>query len=163
MSKRSSKSKRRSKALPALGVAGVSLSMASGACASTTEASANTPPTPQSQSHEIFLGEEEIYDVSLSTFYDAAPRPFVGSAGGRKMGRFLGAVKRCALGLMPMPQSTTPHCGEHPARRARCADNEIVAGLGAGVWSRDANRCYRFGAGITSPVLTTPPSTVRAS
>jgi hypothetical protein len=69
MSKRSSKSKRRSKALPALGFAGVSLSMASGACASTTGASANTPPTSQSQSHEIFLGDEEIFDSSLSTFF----------------------------------------------------------------------------------------------
>jgi hypothetical protein len=67
MSKRSSKRKRRSKALPALGFAGVSLSMASGACASTGEASANTSPT--AQSHEIFLGEEEISDVSLATFY----------------------------------------------------------------------------------------------
>jgi hypothetical protein len=62
---RSSKRKRRSKALPALGF-GVSLSMASGACASTSEASANTPPP--SQNHEIFLGEEEISDVSLATF-----------------------------------------------------------------------------------------------
>jgi hypothetical protein len=69
MSKRSSKSKRRSKVLPALGFAGVSFSMASGACASTTEASANTPPTSQSQSNEIFLADEEISDVSLSTFY----------------------------------------------------------------------------------------------
>jgi hypothetical protein len=70
MSKRSSKkSKRRSKALPALGFAGVSLSMASGACASTGEAMANTPPTSQSQNHEIFLGEEEIFDGSLSTFF----------------------------------------------------------------------------------------------
>jgi hypothetical protein len=69
MSKRSSKSKRRSKALPALGFAGVSFSMASGACASTTEASANTPPTLQSQNQEIFLGEEEIFDTSLSTFF----------------------------------------------------------------------------------------------
>ena len=69
MSKRSSKSKRRSKALPALGFAGVSLSMAGGACASISEAMANTPPTSQSQSHEIFLGEEEISDVSLATFY----------------------------------------------------------------------------------------------
>jgi hypothetical protein len=67
MSKRSSKTKRRGKALPALGFAGVSLSMASGACASTGEASANTSPT--AQSHEIFLGEEEIADVSLATFY----------------------------------------------------------------------------------------------
>ena len=67
MSKRSSKNKRRSKALPALGFAGVSLSMAAGACASTSEASANTPPT--SQPHELFLGEEEIFDTSVSTFY----------------------------------------------------------------------------------------------
>jgi hypothetical protein len=68
MSKRSSKkSKRRSKALPALGFAGVSLSMAGGACASTSEASANTPPTSQPQ--ELVLGEEEIFDTSLSTFY----------------------------------------------------------------------------------------------
>jgi hypothetical protein len=69
MSKRSSKSKRRSKALPALGFAGVSLSMAGGACASTSAAMANTPPTSQSQNHEIFVGDEEIFDASLSTFY----------------------------------------------------------------------------------------------
>ncbi len=68
MSKRSSiKSRRRSKALPALGFAGVSFSLASGACASTSEATANTPST--SQSHELLLGEEEIFDVSLGTFY----------------------------------------------------------------------------------------------
>jgi hypothetical protein len=67
MPKRSSKHKRRSKALPALGFAGVSLSMAGGACASTDEASANTPPP--SQGNELFLGEEELSDVSLATFY----------------------------------------------------------------------------------------------
>jgi hypothetical protein len=62
MPKRSSIGKRRSKALPALGFAGMSLSMASGACASTSEASANT--SRPSQKHELFLGEEEISDVS---------------------------------------------------------------------------------------------------
>jgi hypothetical protein len=68
MSKRPSKKRnRRSKALPALGFAGVSLSMAGGACASTDEASANTPPA--SQGNELFLGEEELSDVSLATFY----------------------------------------------------------------------------------------------
>ena len=67
MPKRCLKRKRRGKTLPALGFAGVSLSMASGACASSGEASANTPAT--SQSHEIFLAEEEISDVSLATFY----------------------------------------------------------------------------------------------
>jgi hypothetical protein len=68
MSKRSSKkSKRRTKTLPALGLAGVSFSLASGACASVGEASANTAPTAQTRN--IFLGEEEISDVSLATFY----------------------------------------------------------------------------------------------
>ena len=67
MPKRSCIGKRRSKALPALGFAGMSLSMASGACASTSEASANT--SPPSQKHEILLGEEEFSDVSLATFY----------------------------------------------------------------------------------------------
>jgi hypothetical protein len=78
MPKRSSIGKRRSKALPALGFAGMSLSMASGACASTSEASANT--SPPSREHEIFLGEEEISEVSLATFYffdkeNAGPPP----------------------------------------------------------------------------------------
>jgi len=66
MPKRSSIGKRRSKALSALGFAGISLSMASGACASTSEASKTSPP---SQRHELLLGEEEISDVSLATFY----------------------------------------------------------------------------------------------
>jgi hypothetical protein len=63
------KRRRRSKTLPALGFAGVSLSMASGACAPTGEAMANTPPTSQSQSQKLLLSEEEISDVSLATFY----------------------------------------------------------------------------------------------
>jgi hypothetical protein len=67
MSKRSSKkSKRRSKAVPALGITGLSLSLASGAIAST---GGTTTVGSTSQPHEIFLGEEEVFDTSLSTFY----------------------------------------------------------------------------------------------
>src|SRR5262249_52202563 len=67
MSKRSAKkSKRRSKALPALGVTGLSLSLASGATASTGE---TTTVGSITQPHEIFLGEEEVFDTSLSTFF----------------------------------------------------------------------------------------------
>ena len=65
MSKRAlKKGKRRSKAVPALGMAGLSLSLASGATASTGEA-----VDVLSTSHEIFLGEEEVFDTSLSTFF----------------------------------------------------------------------------------------------
>src|SRR5262249_7336403 len=67
MSKRpAKKSKRRSKALPALGVTGLSLSLASGATASTGE---TTTVGSTTQPHEIFLGEEEVFDTSLSTFF----------------------------------------------------------------------------------------------
>ena len=59
------KGRRRGKAVPALGMASLSLSLASGATASTGEAT----DTPTSQPHELFLGEEEVFDSSLSTFY----------------------------------------------------------------------------------------------
>src|SRR5215469_13084840 len=66
MSKRTlKKNKRRSKVVaPALGITGLSLSLASGATASTGEA-----VDVLSTSHEIFLGEEEVFDTSVSTFF----------------------------------------------------------------------------------------------
>jgi hypothetical protein len=67
--KQASKRNRRSKAVPVLGAAGLSLSLASGASASTGGMAADIPPQNPSPNHEIFLGEEEISDVSLSTFY----------------------------------------------------------------------------------------------
>jgi hypothetical protein len=66
--KQASKRNRRSKALPVLGIAGVSLAVAGGASAS-TGLSATDLPQNTSPRHDIFLGEEEISDVSLSTFY----------------------------------------------------------------------------------------------
>jgi hypothetical protein len=57
--KQASKRKSRACAVPLLGAAGLSLSLASGAPAATVGPAA----------HEITLGEEEISDVSLATFY----------------------------------------------------------------------------------------------
>jgi hypothetical protein len=54
---------------PVLGAAGLSLSLASGASASTSGAALDVPAQNTSPNREIFLGEEEISDVSLSTFY----------------------------------------------------------------------------------------------
>ena len=112
MLKRSRKTNRRSKALPALGFAGVSLSMASGACASTSEASANTPPPSQ---NKIFLGEEEISDVSLATFYvfdkeNAGPPPLsqklrLAAGGGAGCGCGCACTSGC---VQPQPQQS-PH------------------------------------------------------
>jgi hypothetical protein len=68
--KQASKGKRGSKAVPALGAAGlsVSLTLASGASIATT-ASVDTRTRSTGVSHEIALREEEIFDVSLATFY----------------------------------------------------------------------------------------------
>jgi len=70
--KQASKRTRGRKALPALGVAGiagVSFSLMGGASASTGGPATDIQSQNFSTPHEIFLGEEEISDVSLATFY----------------------------------------------------------------------------------------------
>jgi hypothetical protein len=68
--KRISTQRRQSKATPMLGVAGLSLALAGGASAVTAEPAADMPTVRHPPlNHEIFLGEEEITDVSLATFY----------------------------------------------------------------------------------------------
>jgi hypothetical protein len=67
--KHTSKRKRRSKAVPMVGIAGVSLAMAGGASAATAYPTANLPSQGIAPSHEITLGEEEFSDVSLATFF----------------------------------------------------------------------------------------------
>src|SRR5215475_11158048 len=108
--KRASKRKRRRIALPALGAAGASLIMASGASA--------TAPTAASLQETslrpvITLDEEEIADVSLGTFYvfDKENESQVGQGvrlaargcggcgrcGGCAVGRCGGCAGRCAV------------------------------------------------------------------
>ena len=69
--KQASKRKRRIKATPVLGVAGL-FSLAGGvgaASASTGAPAADVPLQKITPTHEIMLGEEEVSDVSLATFY----------------------------------------------------------------------------------------------
>jgi hypothetical protein len=66
--KQASKRKRRSKAVPVLGAAGL-LALASGAVAQAAGPAANLPTRTIEPSHELTLGEEEVFDVSLATFY----------------------------------------------------------------------------------------------
>ena len=63
--KQVSKRKRRNTALPVLGAAGISLAMAGGASATPPAANVPSPDTGP----RITLGEEEVSDVSLATFY----------------------------------------------------------------------------------------------
>lgn len=67
--KRPSKQKRVKAALPALGAAGLTFSMVGGASAAAVPGNDATPSTNYSPNHQITLGEEEIADVSLATFY----------------------------------------------------------------------------------------------
>jgi lambda family phage tail tape measure protein len=70
MSKRASKGKRRSKFAPVLGIAGVSLAMAGGgASASAVGPGADMASHNPAPRGVVTLGEEEISDVSLSTFF----------------------------------------------------------------------------------------------
>jgi hypothetical protein len=119
MPKRSSIGKRRSKALPALGFAGMSVLIAGGACASTSDASANT--SPPLQKHKVFLGEEEISDVSLTTFYvfdkeNAGPPPFFQklrlAVGG-------GAGCGCSFGCAYWPQPPQPPKATQPTQHRK--------------------------------------------
>jgi hypothetical protein len=68
MSQAKRTSKRLSKAIPMTGIAGVSLALAGGASAATAPA-INTPSQGLAPLHVFTLGEEELSDVSLSTFY----------------------------------------------------------------------------------------------
>jgi hypothetical protein len=65
--KQTAKRSRAKKALPVLGLAGVSVALAGGASASAP--TADTPSQNTTARQQIFLGEEELSDVSLATFY----------------------------------------------------------------------------------------------
>src|ERR1700685_1171646 len=66
--KQSSKKRVRA-ALPALGAAGLTFSMVGGASAAAVPANDATQTTNYTPNHQITLGEEQIADVSLATFY----------------------------------------------------------------------------------------------
>ena len=63
------KASQRSKALPMLGAAGLSLALASGVSAAANKAGAGTSARNTSVNREITLYEDELSDVSLATFH----------------------------------------------------------------------------------------------
>lgn len=67
--KQASKRKRVTKSVPVWGAAGLTFSLVGGASAAAVPTQ-DVPQTPNiAPGHEITLGEEEISDVSLATFY----------------------------------------------------------------------------------------------
>ena len=67
--KQASKKKRVTKAVPALGAAGLTFSLVGGASAAVAPAADESQTPNYAPNHQITLGEEEIADVSLGTFY----------------------------------------------------------------------------------------------
>lgn len=97
LTKQASKRKRRKEVVPALGVVGVSLSLAGGASAATAPA-ADVPSSNTAQIPEITLNEEEISDVSLGTFY-VFDKENTGSARqGEQVARGCGGCRGCGRG-----------------------------------------------------------------
>ena len=67
--KQASTRKRKRKAIPVLGAAGLSLSLAGGSAAAMTPPASEAPSQSAGICQNVTLAEEEISDVSLATFY----------------------------------------------------------------------------------------------
>src|SRR5262245_57675375 len=133
--KQASKRKRRTTALPVLGATGVSLTMAGGA-------SAAVAPTSNGPSQHalpvITLGEEEISDVSLATFFvyerDGA-RGLIGEKVAARCGGCRGcggcAARGCARGCAVARCAGVARCAV-----ARCAVGRCAVGVRCAVVRR---------------------------
>src|SRR5271169_3583979 len=67
--KQASKKKRMPKSVPVLGAAGLTFSMVGGASAAAVPTADVAQSANLGLGHQVLLGEEEIADVSLATFY----------------------------------------------------------------------------------------------
>lgn len=115
-----SKSKRRNKVGPALGAAGLSLSLAGGASATTGGLTAHMLAPNNEARQEVSLAEEEIFDVSLATFYvinkehsefQPSRRFAMGGGGG------CGCCVGCAAATGNYG-AVTPESDAHPSQRS---------------------------------------------
>ena len=95
--KHSSKGKRPSKVIPTLGLAGMSLAVATGG-ASASQAPVGDIPFQKLTPPPFAFGEEEIADVSLSTFYVFDKENTATPQLGEKLAWRCGGCGRCGAG-----------------------------------------------------------------
>jgi hypothetical protein len=93
--KQTSKRKRMTKAVPALGAAGLTFSLVGGASAAVAPVNDAQPTPNYSPSHAITLGEEEIADVSLATFYVFDKESTAAAKEGVQLARGCGGCRGC--------------------------------------------------------------------
>lgn len=121
--KRGSKTKHVRSALPFLGAAGASLAMTGGASASAVPAE-NLPPQNFVPHPTVVLGEEELADVSLATFYvlDQEDAGYLGVKVAARCGGCRGcggcAAARCAAARCAMARCA--RCAVARCARCRC-------------------------------------------
>jgi len=154
--KKASKQKRRRTTLPALGAAGMSLSLAGGASAAVAPA-ANVPSQDTVPRPAFMLGEEEISDVSLATFfvYDRGS-PHLGE--NLKLARACGGCGGCrgcggcaARGCAGCRGCAVARCAVARCAVARCAVARCRCGCGAGFvgcagcgWGGGCGPCWQW-------------------
>jgi hypothetical protein len=106
--------KHRRKGLPVLGAAGLSLWLSGGAAASTGVTTTDIPTFSVAVDQEQTLREEEITDITLSTFHildrERTPRLLTRTAGGAACGA-------CGSGLYQQPANNGPFSGMSPPAR----------------------------------------------
>ena len=99
LTKQASKRKRRKDVVPALGVVGVSLSLAGGASAAGIAGPvADTPSKDTATGPGFTLSEEEISDVSLGTFFVFDKENAGATRAGEQVARACGGCRGCGRG-----------------------------------------------------------------
>lgn len=152
--KKASKRTGQKATLSVVGAAGVSLAMAGGTSAT---APADSPSQDTAPRPEIFLGEEEISDVSLATFYvfdkhDVQPGELLqvaarGGCGGCRGCRGC-AARGC--GVRGCGGCVARGCGGCAARACRGCGCRACRGCGVRVWRGCGCGCVACGGGCGS-------------
>jgi hypothetical protein len=93
--KQASKKKRVTKAVPALGAAGLTFSLVGGASAAVAPTNDESMTPNYSPNHQLTLGEEEIADVSLATFYVFDKEAAAAVKDGIQLARACGGCRGC--------------------------------------------------------------------
>jgi hypothetical protein len=133
---RKSSKRKQGKTVPVLGAAGLSLSMVGSAAAHVGAGTADLPAQKIAPNHEITLGEEEMSDVSLATFYVFDKESMQGSrgvkvaAGCGRCGGCGGCGRGCGRG-----------CGGGWRGCAGCRGCGCGGGCGGGWWGWGYGGC----------------------
>ena len=140
--KQASKRKRRSKAVPVLGAAGL-LSLAGGASAQTGGPAVDIQAQNVDPGHEITLSEEEVADVSLATFYVFDKENTESSLPSIQLVR--GGCGGCGHGCGGCRGCGGRGCGGGGCRGCGCFRGCVGCG-GCGVWWWGGGCCLSWGA-----------------